>query len=671
MKANPAFSALLILVCVLPATSQQVWHYDLRPGDHLVYSYVVDRDVSSGEGQIHTKAIFNTHVLVLGENKGHLSVGFQRNRESVQLIEYREHGKDKLKQELPDFEQTMSKRPVRFEEANEFSITGEALTYWQAAREDRSKIMMAVHEIETLPSKAVNVGDKWQGHNLLGLEFHVAAPETISGKACIRVEGSRGEDRLTYWWCPAIGTIGKVEVDGTYSIYESTVHEKLSFELQDKKHNETAAEWLKSPDMQLGTMNALLVSRWVPIQPNLLDSALQSSDAQVQADALAVIYQRRLEWPDRDLVKLAQSSDAQVKRIAKEILDPVSPQPIPQVGKCTQPAHTYPAERPGTSLRFMRSEKYRGEPYMLHIPIDYRGNRPFPLLVYLSGGAGLAMDAVNTAEDVIAPSGYLVIYPQAGDFWWKPETVARFAALFEEVLQDLNVDRDRVYISGFSNGGTGSLYYATLWPQRFAAVVTMMGAGVCNSEIADQLANVANLPIQLIHGDQDPIIDPSCSQATFDAVRKLPPKLLPALHMLKGRGHEITLDGDDGLTLPFVADKLRTPWPAKITAKFADTTYPRQYWVELVAKKSGLATIEGQIKPDNTIELTTKNILRVRLLLRPEMFSSTSPIKVVLNKTEIYHRELEQDCALLQQSSAGSQDSSLGYTQALEFDVSP
>jgi pimeloyl-ACP methyl ester carboxylesterase len=531
--------------------------------------------------------------------------------------------------------------------------------------------MMAVHEMEALPHNPVNPGDKWQGANVLGLEFHLAGPETISGKPCLRVEGNRGEDRLTYWWCPTIGAIGKIEVDGTYSIYESTMHEKLTFELQDKKRNETTTEWLKSPDTQLGALNALLVSHWAPLQTGQLTSPLQLADPKAQAEALAVIHQRRLEWPNQDVIKkLSQSSDAQVKRIAARILDQGPPQPTSQVGKCALPQHTYPAEKPGTSLRFMRNEKYRGELYMLHVPMDYRSDRPFPLLVYLSGGAGLAMDAVNTAEDVIAPSGYLVIYPQAAGLWWTPDTTSRFAALLEEVLQDLNVDRDRVYITGFSNGGTGSLYYAALWPQRFAAVVTMMGAGVCDSETADKISNVANLPILLIHGDKDPIIDPSCSQTTLEALRALPQKSPPVLHMLKDKGHELTLDGDDGLTLPFMADKVRTPWPSKITARFVDTTYPRQYWVELVGKKSGLASIDGQIKPGNTIELTTKNVSRLRLLLRPEMFNSAGPIKVLLNKTEVYHGELAQDCALLQRSSEESQDSSLGYTQALEFDVS-
>ncbi len=388
---NARLTQLLLccaLTCGLPAFGQQAWRYDLRTGDHLLYHYVIDREVTSPAGQLHTESTFNTHVLVLGEKDGRLSIGFQRNRESARLVEYREHGKDKLKQESAEFDQTLAKRPSRFGETNEFSVTGEAFDYWEAARESSSKILMAVHEIEALPTGAVKIGDKWNNRNLLGLEFRYAADETISGKQCARVEGTGGEQHLTYWWCPAIGAIAKIQVDGFYSIYESRVHERLSFELQEKRRSEELADWLKSPDTQLGALDALLSSRWVPIQAALLAPALQSPDVQIQANALAVIYQRNLKLPDMEAVnKLAQSGDAQVKRIATKILNPRKTG-SQRVGQCTLPATTHGPEKTGTSLRFMRNDKYRNEFYVLHVPVDYRGDRPLPLLVYLSGGAG-------------------------------------------------------------------------------------------------------------------------------------------------------------------------------------------------------------------------------------------------------------------------------------------
>lgn len=63
------------------------------------------------------------------------------------------------------------------------------------------------------------------------------------------------------------------------------------------------------------------------------------------------------------------------------------------------------------------------------------------------------------------------------------------------------MDRDRIYLTGFSNGGTGSLYFAALWPHRFAAVVSRMGAGQCMEQVKLGLSNLENLPVLFVHGD--------------------------------------------------------------------------------------------------------------------------------------------------------------------------
>lgn len=667
------FVGCIVLFPVLVRADAPPWRYDLRPGDHLIYRYSLERQTSGKDFHVLTKATFTTHVLVLGEQNGHLSLGFQRNRESAQLLEYREKGKDTLARQMPDFERRMAKRPTHFAEANEVSPMGEPLDYWEAARESPSKILMAVHEIEALPQKPVAVGETWKGGRLLGLEFRFTGMENVGGKLCARVDGSSATAHLRYWWCPDVGVVGKLEFEGEYPAFGGTVHERMSFELQDKRRGEAIAAWLKQPETQQGALTALLLSRWVPLSANVLAPGLHSSEPETQALALAVLYQRSLEAPDRNLLaSLSQSTNVEVKRIAALLLHaPPKANPTPFPSGCAAPAsRSHPREKLGTSLRAMHQGPFQGVPYVLHVPKDYRGDQPFPLLIYLSGGAGFAMDGVNTAEDVIAPSGYLVLYPNAGDLWWKPDITARFPALLEEVLQNLNVDTNRVYIAGFSNGGTGAMYYASLWPQRFAAVVSLMGAGVCTPEIAEALPNVTNLPVLLVHGDKDSIISSSCSTGTYEALGKLTPKFAPELHVLKGREHDVTLQNDGEFTLPFLADKVRNPFPTQFAARFADMAYPRHYWVEVVEKGVGVAEIEGEIKPDNSVLLKTKNVKRLRLLLRPEMFVQPGRVRVVLNKKEVFRGELKRHCKALQESSPAEADPLLGLTNLVELEIS-
>ena len=132
-------------------------------------------------------------------------------------------------------------------------------------------------------------------------------------------------------------------------------------------------------------------------------------------------------------------------------------------------------------------------------------------------------------------------------------------------MQRYNVDRDRIYITGFSNGGTGALYYARPGPSVSRGVVTLMGAGECNEQVKAGLGNARNLPLLLVHGENDPIITPDCSTTTHAALNDLHPAIAPELKILPKHGHDMTLQSDEGLTLAFFKNKLRNPFPVPST----------------------------------------------------------------------------------------------------------
>jgi pimeloyl-ACP methyl ester carboxylesterase len=311
-------------------------------------------------------------------------------------------------------------------------------------------------------------------------------------------------------------------------------------------------------------------------------------------------------------------------------------------------------EKPGPSIL-----------YFLRIPLSYRRDRPVPLLVYLSGGAGLALDGVNTASNAISSTDYLVLYPQAGEYWWKPEVAGRLDAAIRDAFNEFNVDRDRVYIAGFSNGGTGALYMAELWPQRFAAVVSLMGAGQCNDDIQKALPNLANLPMLFVHGEKDTRIPASCSKATYDTLSGLHPRVAPQLRLLPDREHELTLQSDDGLTLAFLKDKLRNPFPKRVSVRLTDLTFPRQYWVEVLEKKSGAAEVDAEIKKDNRIEIHSHEVKKLRLHLRPEMFPEAGRIRISWNGKHLYEGTLKDVCA----AAPNQGDPKLDHTDDKDFSL--
>src|SRR5450755_4198211 len=128
---KPAGVAATIIIIIAMASQAgaeiaPAWQYDLRSGDHLTYRYTFQRRAESREdqGESQVEARFRTHVLVVAENGGSISLGFQRNREAAELTESRSKGKDKLAQDRPDFQKRMLKRPSHFSEAMEISPAG-------------------------------------------------------------------------------------------------------------------------------------------------------------------------------------------------------------------------------------------------------------------------------------------------------------------------------------------------------------------------------------------------------------------------------------------------------------------------------------------------------------------------------------------------------------------
>jgi pimeloyl-ACP methyl ester carboxylesterase len=670
------FWVFLLIPVALRAQQSDTWKYDLRTGDHLVYRYTFERDTKDSQSESRIRLSFNSHVLVVGEQESRISLGFQRNRESAELLRYLRDGKDVRPEEQAKFERDMTALPEHFAEANEVSRKGVPLDPWQVDREVQSKLLMSTHEIEGLPQTAPTEEDHpWKGSNTLDMDFQLTGTEDVLGVPCQRSEGTGGGGtvRLTYLWCPATGVLGKVTFSGQYEAGGATVHERVSFELLEKRRGESLAQWLNAADTEKGALESMLLSRWIAIDGQALDAPLRSPSAELQSLALACLYQRNLPPPDRHWIeKLSQSSDAEVKRIAARVLQAAAT-PAPTWPRGCPPTRQLvrPEQETGTSLRFMQAKGYVGVPYILHVPKDYRGDQPFPMIIYLAGGGGMALDAVNTSSDSVAKSEYLVLYPQAADLWWNESIPEMFEALLNEVLQNLNVDTNRVYLSGFSEGGTAALLYATLWPQRFAALVSQMGAGTCMMDVASALPQLTNLPLLLVHGEKDRRVPPHCSTDTYEALRKLHPKEEPQLHILKDREHDVTLNADDGATLAFFANKARDVFPKDVTARVSETSFPRRYWIEIMAKGGGWAEVDGHILANNTVQLTTTNVSKVRLLLRPELFSSPGQIQVEINGRRVFEGPLKQDCELLEKSSAYSGDPLLGYTDQMDFEIQP
>jgi pimeloyl-ACP methyl ester carboxylesterase len=635
--------------------------YDLRPGDRVVYKQTLRREGTGSDFDYETRAQWTTQVIVTATREGRSVVGFQRNRDSFELVRYREKGRDRTNEERNAFVSRLP--PARLAEANRVGQSGLPDLPWSALRESTSELLPGLHEVEALPSGTVKGGDAWKGWGLLRLDFRAVGPEDASGVRCFRIDGTMApsDARLRLWFGLESGVVERLEFEGAYATVGVRIHETLVLERLDRRRGEDPFSWVEDPDTRQGALAAFLISSTPAIPEATVHRLLEVDDISFRRQVLAYAYRRRVAPPPPEtLATLTSSDDPRVRalsaRLAREGPEAVGPR-------------RFAEEPPGTTLRPMTTAGFEGWPYVIHVPEDYRGDEPLPLLISLSGGPGRALLGVPGAREELGRLGWLVVFPQAMDLWWSPRSTTIVSTLLDEILRRFNVDTNRVYLSGSSNGGTGTFLYATLWPHRLAAAVSLMGAGMLVEGDPPLPPNLNGLPLLLAHGDKDPIIPLRASQETLKAVRHAAMRAQVEIKVLPGHGHDLFLGGDDDLVARFLEGRVRDPFPRRVTLATRDLAFPRRFWVELLAKDGGVAEIEAEVSDDNHIRLQTKNVRRLRLLLRRELLHDGGSIRVTLNGKEAFSGDFVEDTDRLARTGQATADPFLGWSMEIPLEA--
>ena len=85
--------------------------------------------------------------------------------------------------------------------------------------------------------------------------------------------------------------------------------------------------------------------------------------------------------------------------------------------------------------------------------------------------------------------------------------------IVDHALAAYQADPDRVYLTGLSYGGFGSWYMAARYPDRWAAVAPLCGAG--DPEL---VVRIGSTPVWLLQGGRDALVRPEWSLATAEVL---------------------------------------------------------------------------------------------------------------------------------------------------------
>lgn len=163
--------------------------------------------------------------------------------------------------------------------------------------------------------------------------------------------------------------------------------------------------------------------------------------------------------------------------------------------------------------------------YVVFIPQDYKGDKEYPVILFLHGAGETGTDGKKQAQTGLGNAirkneknfGFITIFPQSQDRNWRAgsKDADRALKILEATMKEYKTDSKRVYLTGLSMGGYGTWSLAAAYPTKWAAIAPVCGGG--DPKAAEKFKD---LPCWCFHGDADKAVAVEKSREMIEALKK-------------------------------------------------------------------------------------------------------------------------------------------------------
>lgn len=279
--------------------------------------------------------------------------------------------------------------------------------------------------------------------------------------------------------------------------------------------------------------------------------------------------------------------------------------------------------------------------FFVHLPKDYDGKKPFPVL-FRFHGSGATAAAFVEASKTPASEKFIVVTPEVPTAdraaFNAPGCFEFIDRLIVDVRTRFNTDPNRLYLSGHSGGGAAAFCLAQIWPHRVAGFYAM--ASLHFSFPGDREACMETLrtvPGFFVVGKNDvpPCVDGFRFTQAYYEKAKLPGEFM----FVDGRGHEQIVDLHPK-AYDYLLKSVRRSAPKDIQGVFytyddAPDQVPflgRRFWLEVEETDGDHAAFHAWID-GQTVNIESKAFVNGAVLLNDELVDLDRPVEIVLNGT--------------------------------------
>jgi hypothetical protein len=366
----------------------------------------------------------------------------------------------------------------------------------------------------------------------------------------------------------------------------------------------------------------------------------------------------------------------------------------------------YSADVPRGVVRLTRRMGGTDFPYDLNIPAKYDPARRYQLRIQLHGGTVARETAERRGDGTInLPSGsdqiYVIPYSWSDAPWWGEAQLENIHAILDSVKRSYNVDENRVVLAGVSDGATAAYYVAMLDTTPFASFLPLNGfvMVLANPQVGAEgelfLNNLLNKPFFMVNGGADPLYPMRAVEPYINHLKA--GGLSVEYHPQPNAGHNTAWWPQlKDVFETFVREHPRDPLPVRLTwTSVGKALSNRAHW--LVIDRLSSSTDAGSrlrdlndagdppsrrlfnhdrpfgrvdlVRTGNIVEATTRGVAEFTLLLSPDAFDFSQPVKVVANGRVAFEGRVDPSVETLLKWAARDNDRTMLFGAELHVSV--
>jgi len=336
-----------------------------------------------------------------------------------------------------------------------------------------------------------------------------------------------------------------------------------------------------------------------------------------------------------------------------------------------------------------------GEPftYAVHVPAAYDPAKAWPLLVTLHGTGGSGTAWIQTWLRT-ARENHVVIAPTTPRHTWGPRQGHYYVlTAVREILDELRIDGNRIYLDGMSMGGGGAFRLAEHFPDRWAAI-----APRCNvpdirqkkvkSFVTMLAENFRGVPVYWVVGAKDEKVSIELARAGKTDIEAAKGEFV--YREFPDGGHDWSLERDDAV-MEWYGKHARAPYPEEIVWKSYEKIFARAWWVEVTRRSEPPPLImvhldmKGQeserrteLRPPavvrakrkgNAIEVTCEEVKELRVWLDDAMADLDKPVTVTVNGKKLHDGVVKRSADTLIEEARRRRDPSMTFSAFVDLKV--